>query len=280
MECRLAHTDDLPVLKEIWYEVFLEHDPKETIDFYFENNFDIKHTFVLENKKGKIVSTLQLNQHDLMLNHKPVAVSFVVGVATLPKEQRKGYMRILLDYAIEYAQENLKQEMMILQAYNWDVYRSFGFYEAYYKSELTFSLADLDQYEEVPLETVESRLLLNIYEVYTINLNGYKIRDLEYFDDHQKALAVDKTLIASSESAYLFYQVDKEEMIVSETAYKDETALFNLLKTVANKNKVTKVQVSTDIKNFNENKTLFMMIKNLADKNINIDDHWYISEWI
>jgi predicted acetyltransferase len=110
MKCRLAHKKDLPNLKAIWYEVFLEHEPRESIDFYFANNFDLEHTFVLENDDKEIVSTLQLNQHEIMLDLKKTSVSFVVGVATLEKEQRKGYMRLLLDYTIKYAKETLKQE--------------------------------------------------------------------------------------------------------------------------------------------------------------------------
>lgn len=280
MKCRLAHKKDLPKLKAIWDEVFLEHEPQESIDFYFANNFDLEHTFVLENDNKEIVSTLQLNQHEIMLDLKKTSVSFVVGVATLEKEQRKGYMRLLLEYAIKYAKETLKQEMMILQAYNWDVYRSFGFYEAYYKSEVPFLLEDLDGYQEARQMHIDSKLLLNIYEKYTTELNGYKIRDLKYFDKHQKALAVDKTQIAASEDAYLFYQISGGKVVVIETAYTDKEALYALLKSVLKINNVPEALVSTDIKHFDDKRVLFMMIKNLTDKEYAIDNRWYISEWI
>lgn len=280
MKCRLAHKKDLPKLKAIWDEVFLEHEPQESIDFYFANNFDLEHTFVLENDNKEIVSTLQLNQHEIMLDLKKTSVSFVVGVATLEKEQRKGYMRLLLDYAIKYAKETLKQEMMILQAYNWDVYRSFGFYEAYYKSEVPFLLEDLDGYQEARQMHIDSKLLLNIYEKYTTELNGYKIRDLKYFDKHQKALEVDKTQIAASEDAYLFYQISGGKVVVIETAYTDKEALYALLKSVLKINNVPEALVSTDIKHFDDKRVLFMMIKNLTDKEYAIDNRWYISEWI
>ena len=52
-------------------------------------------------------------------------------------------MKILLNEAIRYAKEELKQNYMILQAYDWDVYRSFGFYEAYYKQEVIYSSEEL-----------------------------------------------------------------------------------------------------------------------------------------
>lgn len=280
MKCRLAHQKDLASLKAIWNEVFLEHETQESIDFYFANNFDLKHTFVLENDDKQIVSTLQLNQHDIMLDLKKTSVSFVVGVATLEKEQRKGYMRLLLDYAIKYARETLKQEMMILQAYNWDVYRSFGFYEAYYKSEVPFLLDDLDGYQEARQKHIDSKLLLDIYEKYTTDLNAYKIRNIKYFDKHLKALAIDKTQVAASEDAYLFYQISGGKVIVVETAYTDKEALYALLKSVLKINNVQEALVSTDIKHFDDKRVLFMMIKNLTDKEFAIDERWYISEWI
>lgn len=280
MKCRLAHKKDLPSLKAIWDEVFLEHEPQESIDFYFANNFDLEHTFVLENDAKVIVSTLQLNQHEIMVNRKKMKVSFVVGVATLEKEQRKGYMRKLLDYAIKYAQETLKQELMILQAYNWDVYRAFGFYDAYYKSEVPLLLEDLKDFKEAQQMHIDSKLLLDIYEKYTADLNGYKIRDIKYFDKHQKALAVDKTQIAASKDAYLFYQISDDQVIVSETAYTDKEALYALVKSVLKINSIPEAMVNTDIKHFNDKKVLFMMVKNLTDKEYLIDDSWYISEWI
>lgn len=280
MKCRLATKQDLAVLKKIWDQAFLKHESQKSIDFYFANHFDLKHTFVLENDKQEIVCTLQLNQHELMLNKQPVPVSFVVGAATVPQEQRKGYMRQLLNHAIEYARDTLHQDIMILQAYNWAVYRSFGFFEAYYKRALTYSIDELNEYPEVPLETISDKLLLKIYEAYTKDLNGYKIRDEKYFAQNQRSLAVDEQSIACSAEAYLFYQIEDETMHVMETAFNDKTALLKLLKTVMADHNVKKAHVSTDIKNFKGKKTLFMMVKNLSGKKLVVDDRWYISEWI
>ncbi|MEG0284087.1 MAG: GNAT family N-acetyltransferase, partial [Erysipelotrichales bacterium] len=95
MKTRLANEADINTIKELWYENFLDHDSKESIDFYFDNNFDLKHTFVLEDS-NEIITSLQLNQHQLVIDNKIENVSFVIGVATFKKYQRQGYMKVLL----------------------------------------------------------------------------------------------------------------------------------------------------------------------------------------
>lgn len=276
---RKAKADDLIILNKLWYEAFLQHDSKESIDYYFENHFDLEHTFVLENN-NEILSSLQLNQHQLMYNNEVINISFVVGVSTFLKYRGKGYMKELLNKAIDYARTTLKQEYMILQAYDWDLYRPFGFIDAYYKSINSLSIKELEIYSDDIILDVNEQILLEIYNEYTKKLNGYCIRNLEYFTNQIKLLEVENFKVINSKDAYLFYQVLNDKIIVSECAFKNKEALYSLLKSCLIKEQKNSITFYSDIKNFTSETELFMMIKNLNNDQFLINDKLYISETI
>jgi len=279
---RLATKEDIPALKDIWYEGFLEHDSKASIDFYFENNFDLNHTFVLV-EDNEIKSTLQLNQHVLMVDGKEEPVSFVVGVATPTKYQRQGYMKELLDHAIDYAKNKLKQRLMILQAYNWDVYKPFGFEETYYKSKLVLDKLFFDEYDKIQLSHLSAQRLLAIYNIYTKPLNGYKIRDEAYYDKAFKINEVDNAFFAIYKDAYINYQVQGSNLVVYEAAYFDLFELFSLVKTIKSDFKCEEVILYSDIYHFDYykfDKELYMMTLKLDPSFKFENEKLYISEVI
>lgn len=279
MKSRIANQQDLKVLKELWYECFLEHDSKESIDYYFENNFDLNHTFVLE-VDNEIVCSLQLNQHKIKYNNNIESVSFVVGVATFLKHRRKGYMKVLLNYAIKYASEELKQNYMILQAYDWNVYRPFGFYEAYFKKEVIYKVNDLKDHKEANEIDVSSQNLLNIYNKYVEKFDGYKIRDLKYFEDKLKMFKVEGINVINSNNAYLFYSNNEDEIVVYECAYLNQMELEKLIKILILKyQKSIKVKVDNLYNKEDNEKIIYMMVKDLNKKFV-VKDNLYISEEI
>lgn len=278
MKFRVANELDLVILKEIWYECFLEHDSKASIDYYFENSFDLEHTFILEVDQ-EIVCSLQLNQHQIMYQGKEEAVSFVIGVATPIIHRKKGYMRVLLNKAIEYAQVELNQNYMILQAYNWDIYRSFGFYEAYFKKEVFFTIEDLKDIVASKQEVITSKGLLELYQSYTSKLDGYKIRDLEYYDKMLKMYLVEEVDVYLSSEAYLIYYVD-EYIEVSECAYLSEDGLKEALKSLSDQyQKSIRLKVDNTYQSEDQLKIIYMMVKDL-NKEFKIYENLYISEEI
>ncbi len=279
MNIRIATNQDLPNLKKLWYECFLEHDSKESIDYYFENSFDLNHTFILE-VANEIACSLQLNQHQITYQNEIEAVSFVVGVATPIKHRRKGYMRILLNEAIRYAKEELKQNYMILQAYDWNVYRPFGFYEAYYKQEISYSIKELANVDLIKEEEVSSAKLLDIYQRYTQGLDGYKIRDQKYFVKMLKMYQVEGVKLLLTNEAYLIYYEAEEYVEVSECAYLNKEELEKALKILADRyQKDLKIKIDNLFVKENSNKLIYMMVKDL-NKEFKVLDNLYISEEI
>lgn len=279
MKCRIANQNDLVVLKELWYECFLEHDSKESIDFYFENSFDLEHTFILE-VENEIVTSLQLNQHQIMYKGNIEKVSFVVGVATFNKHRKKGYMRVLLEYAIKYAKEIYNQNYMILQAYNWDIYRPFGFDEKYYKSKTTYKIDELNNNSAVDISKFNEKQMLDIYNEYVSSFDGYKIRDEAYFNLNKKTNAIDNIKVTLSENAYMMYAVDNNKVIANEVAFKTKEDLLNLIKTIMLEENVLEAEISSDLLNFDtDNKEIFMMVKELKNNKFDEKENLYISEW-
>lgn len=283
MKCRLANKDDLPILKELWYECFLEHDSKESIDYYFDNLFVVETTFILE-VANEIVTSLQLNQHQLYYDGKVEDVSFVVGVATFKKHRKKGYMRILLEYAIDYARTEYNQKYMILQAYDWNVYRPFGFIEAYYKSKQVLDIEQLSKYKTCELtREINVAELLNIYNNYVSDLNGYKIRDEAYYTQLLKTMAVDDIAVAANSKAYIAYEIKDNTLTINECTYLNYEELLSLIKTVALNYNIEDIELYSDLKHVKGSfeKELYMMVKNLKNDIFNInDDSLYISETI
>lgn len=277
MKCRLALPSDLPILKKLWYEAFEKHDGKESIDFYFDNFFELDNTLVLE-EDGKLITSLQLNPHKLNYNNEVKQVSFIIGVATFEEYQGKGYMKVLLNYAIEYAKDTLKDDFLILQAYNWDIYRSFGFYDAYYKSK--FKLHKHPSiHKHLTTYDYDSARLLDIYKAYTKDLNGYEIRDIKYYNDKKLILDSDNFKTVISDNAYLFYQVTEDSINVLECAFKTKEGLHELANHLLHTLDIDSMNVESDCYHFNKGKHLFMMVRDLNEK-FKKSNNLYISEWI
>ena len=282
MKCRLASKEDLLTLKELWYECFLEYDSQASIDYYFSKELNLATTFVLE-VNNEIVTSLQLNQHQIWYNNHLEEVSFVIGVATFTKHRKKGYMKVLLEFAINYAKEVYQQKFMILQAYDWNIYRPFGFFAAYYKREIGLSLARLSKYQLANEAVLSEKLLLEIYQKYTQNLNGYKIRNKEYFRAKNKMSAIDGIEVFCSNDAYIYYEIKDHNLIISECAFSQFSKLLELVSALVTKIKVNKVKLTCDLLNTRDmtgTKQLFMMVKELSNDKFEIAEQLYISEWI
>lgn len=284
---RIANEKDLNNLRELWYECFIEHDGKDGVDYYFENHFDLDHTLVLY-EEDQLICSMQLNQHQLMINNQVEDVSFVVGVATFNKYRKQGYMKKILNYGIDYSKNVLKQKLMILQAYDWDIYRPFGFEEYYYLNEYSLNISDLNDFKCIELDDINESSLLKAYELYTSNLNGYKIRSVDYYQKYLKMLDNDGLKIKRYLDNYIIYSKTNDSFEIVEAIYNNEKELFDLIKTVMSNEKITtQIKLNLDTKNIIMNnrivynKKLFMMIKTHDDSIKSIkNENLYILEYI
>lgn len=180
MKIRFATDRDLISLKNLWYECFSEHDGKASIDHYFKTKYEHRFSLLLVNDNEEILCSLQMNPHELAIQDSRVPVRFFIGVATPSVHRRKGYMKMLMEEALRYLKEDLHQEFCILQAYDWNVYKTFGFDVHYYKKEVTVT----GSATQLPKKATKHDIthLLSLYQSYSKRFDGTALRNHHYYD--------------------------------------------------------------------------------------------------
>lgn len=253
-----ANEDDLPMIKKLWLESFEDEDVHSS-NFYFDYLYDPKNTFLLK-VNDEILSMLQIRYMDIMKDHEKINVGLIFGVATNQKYQGCGYMKTLLNHVLKKYSENI----FLIQAYNWDIYQSFGFKEAYtYKQSLFESRGEYNG--DV---CYDSKHLLSIYKDYVMDKDGYRIRDEKYYDEFFIPYYKPYYEIYANQDAYIV--VDKEYSYIFECIYRNEEALISLL------NRFDKITVNGDLA-FGEYKKCHMLMANVL---FNRNDSLFIHESI
>ena len=250
-----ANDCDLSSIKELWIKSFDDED-EHTTEFYFHNLYDSKNTYLLKSK-DEIISMLQIRYFDIMKDHKPLQVGLIFGVATNPKYQGCGYMKQLMNHILkEHSEKHL-----LIQAYNWDIYQSFGFKETYtYKQSLYESKGE---YNGKPC--YDAKHLLDIYQDYVKDKDGYRIRNVQYYEDFFIPYYKPYYEIFANENAYLV--VDKEYHNVFECIYRNEEALISLL------NRFDRILLNADIAFGEFKKCHMLMARGLFNKNDSLFIH-------
>lgn len=188
MRMRYAKKNEKEIAIKNWKNNF--KDSEEQIEFYFNNIFDYKNYLVLE-KDNKIVSSLHENPYILKFNNKEIKTKYIVGVATPPEEQGKGYMRYLI---IEMLKKSKKDNfpLVFLSAINPAIYRKYGF--EYFSKIETFEfeideLEDLEFEKEIDIFEVnfenKNKFLEDLIYIYNKNMKiklSYLVRDKSYFN--------------------------------------------------------------------------------------------------
>ena len=77
---------------------------------------------------------LQIRYMDIMKDNERMNVGLIFGVATNKKYEGCGYMKQLMNHVLN----QYSKPFIFIQAYNWDIYKSFGFEEAYTYKQSTF----------------------------------------------------------------------------------------------------------------------------------------------
>lgn len=256
-ESRIIKANDsyLEKIKELWLNSFDDEDEIST-KFYFDHLYDANHCYLLIHN-DEIISMAQVRFMDLMKDNKIVHVPLLFGVCTSSKYQKCGYMRKIVEYVLnEYT-----YDFMLVQAYNWELYRSFGFSEAYTIECHHYQSNGI--YEGV--ECYDANHLLGIYNDFIKDKDGYRIRDIHYYKNYfipYKSLYYE---IYANEDAYIV--VDKEHTLVHECCFRNLESLNKLL------NKFDSIQVLCNLNTTNETRNVLM-----AKGKFNRNHQLFISE--
>ncbi len=72
-------------------------DPKESVNYFFDNKFSTENCFVCV-KNGTVAASLHTMEQKLILNEKIYKSSYIYAACTLPQYRNQGYMKKLLKY--------------------------------------------------------------------------------------------------------------------------------------------------------------------------------------
>ncbi len=168
----ISHPSNKEEIKQLWIDSFDDESDQST-DYYFDHFYDAKQTYVLKHQ-DELLCMLQARDFKVIINYQEVMSKFIVGVATPLKYQMLGYMKVLMN------EIKKKHDLLFLQAYNPNIYHSLGFQDTYY----------LHRYEIKPSALrhgcfhlcQDAFVLKKLYDSFTKNKNGYRIRDLHYYE--------------------------------------------------------------------------------------------------
>lgn len=225
----------LPQIRTLWQQRFQE-ETKESTDFFFANLYQEEHCYLLTSQ-DELISMLQLRWMDIMVDQKPCRVPFVIGVATQSDCEGCGYMKLLLEHVMRIAAK--KTPYMLLQAYNWDIYKGFGFQEVFHRGRWKLKKDAYTTVTGIFKNEGDPSLLASLYTIYTKNKNGYRLRDEKYYRDqflpyaqiwNQEVLTYYENETAKG---YLVCDQIEDTLYVRECIYIDQESLTGMLTTLA-----------------------------------------------
>lgn len=270
MNIRYAKGNDLENIKDIWDYCF--GDEEAYVDYYFNNKYKPENTIIIE-ENDELMSSLQLNQYKINLNKKIYDISYIVGVSTYPNARGKGYMKDMMDFALNELYKK-GQLVSLLMPIDYRLYRKYGYEHCYDQIEYKLNIDDLKifkingDFEKIESYHIES--MIDIHKEFLSNANGYVDRDKSYYENLFKEIKCENghMYIHKEEDydGYIIYFMMDGNMFVREMCYKNINSLKSMLKFVYNHNtqckKVTIMAPMTD--------SIRYILPNLKTNGVNI----------
>lgn len=252
MKIRYAKENETNSIIDIWNYCF--NDSKSFVDYYFNDKYKSENTIVLV-EDDEVVSSLQLNQYKLILNEKKYDASYVVGVSTFPQVRGRGHMKNIMKHALKelYKKDQL---VSILMPIDYRLYRRYGYDHCYDQLEYNIDIEDLRRFKlkgrfyKVNQKHITD--LININNNFLKGLNGYVIRDEDYYENIFKEVKSENGYIYIHEDngyqGYITYFLNGETMFVRDLFYQNLDSLKSILKFIYNHNtQCKKVTISAPI---------------------------------
>ena len=244
---RRAKDEEKALIYRWWKGIFAEDDGGHS-DYYFEHYYQSKQSYVLVDEKDELISSCQVHTKSLMFNQKPLQVSLIVGVFTLPKYRKQGYMKELLDKVIDILA--YRDTLTLIQAYVPHLYEPYGFKQIYVRNIFWLDVLSLPTVSPLGITYNVSALeLRDLYRQFTQHFTGYCVRNEQDFNLLLGELtAMSGKLVAYQEDgkllAYAFVYPHGDHLEIDEMVYLNSKALVAILGSLKSTNLPIRLAVS------------------------------------
>lgn len=247
MKFRRATLEDKTRIEENWRRIFAADDGGHS-DFYFTHAYQANQSYLLCDDNDELISTCQVHTKTLVLNDKPLQVSLIVGVFTCEPYRKQGYMKILLNKVLDILEH--RDLFTLIQAYNPDLYRSYGFEPIYHRQVFLLNPKMIPVVSPKGVNSMVSAQDLHaLYERFTAHFTGYVKRSVKDFSLLQHEVASQKGQILgvyedNHLEAYGVVFFEPKQIIVDEVVYTNAKSLVKLLNALSNLNLPIELRVS------------------------------------
>lgn len=207
------------------------------LDAYFKVYYKPEETFVLRDEVGEMLGIASVRPKIIHLNDKNVKVSYINRIMTLPHQQGKGYMNVLVQGILNhFAKTDI---MTLLRAYEPKIFEKFGFESAIQTVQYSASVNKLPKFSiDGIVPQPKSEGLMRVYENFTQHFDGYFLRNQDDFEQIRSFMAAQGGSIVGLShkgqlQGYCIYKNYPSHVEVLECAYDTSGTLLRLLSFVS-----------------------------------------------
>ena len=227
-----ATLKDKEQIHALWKEAFSFDDGGYT-KFYFDRYFKNEHAFVLKEDK-QVLASIMKAPHWMMLHGRMIQASMISGAVTHPEHRNKGYFHQLMNAVLDECEH---QELVtVIQAYDPELYKEFGFEQVYPRKQLLIKRADVPQMADSGMTyRLDYKNLVKVYSQFTAKFDGFMVRDEAYFRDLSYEVEAQGGKIVTCYdsqgeiSGYAVLYLIDGVLTIQEIVYLDSRALMKIL---------------------------------------------------
>lgn len=241
--------EDIPVLKEIWREVF--RDTPTYIKLFFSQKFSPSSCLVYK-EGGQIVSMIHYPQYSMKFYSETLTAGYICGTATLPSFRGKGIMGKLIEAACDKMRARGDTFSVLIPANEalFKYYEKFGFATVFYKRRTELTPEDIEG-SRIPLHPTDNPE--EIIKIYSETINSRKIAVLQTPRTYKTVISENKSEggEALTASNALIFAAKKEDKLYVREFLASEADINSLLYSLSQRHPDTKsiiVDTAPDIK--------------------------------
>lgn len=233
-------------IKEVWLACF-PNENKRFIDYFFNSVFIPENTIV-HIEDSKAVSCVSRVFSEVMINGRVLKTSTIIGAATLPRYQGRGYIKNIISTMCSHMDHS--ELISFATTKNPDLLENFGFRTIYRRNKYEITRDHVQRItNDGCVFDPSSSDMLSLYSTFMKRFNGYKVRTLDDFDKYKKGINDQGgKVIGYYENGdirgYASYTIDSKVLNIEECIYLDTMSLFKILNVALQQRHIVNLYVS------------------------------------